>query len=270
MSNVLRHYLTRLNANHKRTTAFHPRTNGKCERLNGILKQMLRKYCSGNIHRWDDFVDTALFATRIRTHRSHGHSPFFLTYGVEPRLPGDGAPPILLDPSGSDPRIQAEFRSKRLDELGRFREAATKRAEMVSSADKERWDSKIVPQIFDVGDQVLIRLEAKYGLDLNWFGPFKVLQRNLASGIYKLSYPNGAPYQSWVHTDRLIQFTSDDVNAPFFSTRACTYTFTQRTTRTDRIVRSVLGCSWTYNILGRGRWRHQKLYERSSTDAASM
>jgi hypothetical protein len=118
--------------------------------------------------------------------------------------------------SASDPRIQADIRMKRLDELAKFREAAEKRAEMVSKEDKECWDSKIIPQIFDVGDHVLVRLEVKYGLDLNWFGPFVVIQRNLSSGIYKLTYPDGSAYISWVHTDRLTKATTNDVNAPWF------------------------------------------------------
>lgn len=138
-------------------------------------------------------MDTALFAVRIRTHRSHGQPPFFLTYGVEPHLLGDDAPPLLQDSSSSNPRIQAEVRTKRLEELGRLREAATKRAEMV-----------------------LVRLETKYGLVLNWFGPFLVFQRNLTSGLCKLIYLNGAPYQSWFHADRLLNLSRTTLNAPWF------------------------------------------------------
>lgn len=38
MNKVLRHYTQRIKTNHKFTSAFHPRTNSKCERLNGTLK----------------------------------------------------------------------------------------------------------------------------------------------------------------------------------------------------------------------------------------
>lgn len=38
MSHVLAHYLQKLHTKHKRISAFHPRTNGKYERLSGILK----------------------------------------------------------------------------------------------------------------------------------------------------------------------------------------------------------------------------------------
>lgn len=88
MSKVLRHYTKRVQVTHKLTSAFQPRTNGKCERLNGTLKQMLRKYTNGALHIWGHYLDAALFACGARTHSSTGYSPFFLTYGQDPILPG--------------------------------------------------------------------------------------------------------------------------------------------------------------------------------------
>ncbi|KAJ8651309.1 hypothetical protein O0I10_013203, partial [Lichtheimia ornata] len=55
MSRILAHYTARVGAHHLFTSAFHPRTNGKCERLNGVLKQILRKYAHGDIYPWDDY-----------------------------------------------------------------------------------------------------------------------------------------------------------------------------------------------------------------------
>lgn len=87
---------------------------------------MLRKYFNGAIHRWDDYVDPARFAARIRTHRTTGHSPFFLSYGQELLLLGDGAPPILHESYEKDIRVQAEKRVLQLERLGRLREAVTR------------------------------------------------------------------------------------------------------------------------------------------------
>lgn len=84
MSKVLSLYLGRIKTHHQLTSAFHPRSNGKCERKNGILKQMLRKYVKGNISSWDTYLKTAVFACRIRKHRTTGISPFFMVYGQEP------------------------------------------------------------------------------------------------------------------------------------------------------------------------------------------
>ena len=68
----------------------------------GVIKQILRKYVNGAIHCWDDFVNVALWASRVRVHSTTGFSPFYLAYGREPRLPGDIwrpyiTPEVLLD-----------------------------------------------------------------------------------------------------------------------------------------------------------------------------
>ncbi|KAG0181681.1 hypothetical protein DFQ28_011740 [Apophysomyces sp. BC1034] len=49
MSKVIAYYNAKINLHHKLTSAFYPRTNDKCQRLNGALKQTLRKYVNGVI-----------------------------------------------------------------------------------------------------------------------------------------------------------------------------------------------------------------------------
>ncbi|KAG1177351.1 hypothetical protein G6F36_010832 [Rhizopus arrhizus] len=68
MSKVVKQYISKIKSKHNLTSAFHPRSNGKCERLNQTFKKMLTKYVNGDIHSWDDYMDAALFACRIRKH----------------------------------------------------------------------------------------------------------------------------------------------------------------------------------------------------------
>lgn len=56
----MKEYQKRVGINHKLTSAYHPRTNSKVERFNGVIKPMLRKFTNGAIHRCDDFVHAAL------------------------------------------------------------------------------------------------------------------------------------------------------------------------------------------------------------------
>ena len=37
----------------------------------------------------------AVFACRVQKHCTMGYSPYFLVYGVEPKLPGDYLPPFI-------------------------------------------------------------------------------------------------------------------------------------------------------------------------------
>src|SRR4030095_302048 len=83
-------YLEKIKTVHKGTSPYHPRTNGKVERLNGIIGAMLGKFLLNKPTKlWDLHLDQALFACRIRTHSTTKTSPFYLLYGRHPHLLGD-------------------------------------------------------------------------------------------------------------------------------------------------------------------------------------
>lgn len=217
MSKLVKHYSERIKTTHKLTSAFHPRTNGKCERLNGILKTMLRKLVHGAIHMWDEYVDAALFATRIRKHRTAGYSPYYLVYGREPRIPGDLLRPYLIPAVANDPRTVAEHTAKELEDLGQVRAAAHKRMVIVSEYDKKRWDALVTKVDYEVGDHVLLRNEQKYGLEYNWMGPYLVVAKNEDTNVYKLMTIGGEPYQSWVHVDRLKEVKAESIEEAWYN-----------------------------------------------------
>ncbi|CAM2698498.1 unnamed protein product [Rotaria socialis] len=59
---------------------------------------MLAKYVGDNdINKWDEYIDRALFACRVRQHHATGKTPFYMVYGVEAKLPGDELIPIIND-----------------------------------------------------------------------------------------------------------------------------------------------------------------------------
>ena len=54
--------------------------NGKCERYNKILKNMLNKTVSDECRRWERFLPKCLFAYNTSKHDSSKYSPFYLMY----------------------------------------------------------------------------------------------------------------------------------------------------------------------------------------------
>ena len=69
------------------TTPYHPHCNGLCDRINGVLKAMLRKMCDEQPNDWDRYVPAVLFAYREVPQASTGFSPFELLYGRTVRAP---------------------------------------------------------------------------------------------------------------------------------------------------------------------------------------
>ena len=218
-SGLVAAYTKRVGINHKLTSAFHPRTNSKVERYNGIIKQMLRKYVNGAIHRWDDFVNAALWASRIRIHSTTGFSPFYLVYGREPRLPGDVLRPYITKQMLLDKRTVADITSRELELLGQHRAAAEFRLKAMSEVDKERWDSKIKPTSFEIGDMVLMTHEGKYGLEPSFKGPY-IITKVHPYDTYRLETIAGEPLQSLVNVQRLILAKGGKPSSPWYDPTA--------------------------------------------------
>ena len=200
---VVNQYTKRLQTEHKLTSAFHPRTNSKVERLNGVFKAMLRKYVNGALHRWDDFINAAIWSCRIRVHSTTGYSPFYLTYGREPRLPGDIMVPYIDNTTANDPRTIADFTSRELAALGQARAAAEARMRAMAKKDKQKWDAVVKKTSFEPGDLVLLTHEGRLGLEPCFKGPYIVVESFPDYGTYKLQTLAGEPLKTLVHVDRL-------------------------------------------------------------------
>lgn len=100
-----------------RTTPYHPRTNGRCERFNGILKSLLGAYIIGSAgSTWTQYLGLAVSAYRCRPLAS-GYSPCFLTFGCKPlRPPRHRAlrPGALLSPPTNSTRPRLFFDKRRV------------------------------------------------------------------------------------------------------------------------------------------------------------
>ena len=63
------------------TSAYHPQSNGLCERLNQTLQNILLKRVNENQDDWDVLLPAALFAIRTSKQKSTQYSPFQLMFG---------------------------------------------------------------------------------------------------------------------------------------------------------------------------------------------
>ena len=70
---------------HLKTSAYHPATNGKCERFNQTIIQGLRVFCEQQAN-WPDLLPTIRFAHMVTVSQTLNCSPFYALYKQEPRL----------------------------------------------------------------------------------------------------------------------------------------------------------------------------------------
>src|SRR5437773_3352095 len=204
---VVQAYLRKIATVHKGTSPYHPRTNGKVERLNGILEDIISKLLFGKPTKlWDLYLDQALFACRIRTHSTTRTSPFYLVYGRHPHLLGDPnkALPIDATPANHEERIRIMSSARQ--------EAARATYERAAKARDIR-NEIVTPHALQEGDWVLVRHEKPQKFESKWFGPYQITQRMLL-GTYRLQDPFGRELLALVHGNRLIEAqirTTDDL-----------------------------------------------------------
>ncbi|TMI79079.1 MAG: DDE-type integrase/transposase/recombinase, partial [Bacteroidetes bacterium] len=213
---VVQKYLEKIKTLHKGTSPYHPRTNGKVERLNGIIGSMLGKMLLNKPTKlWDLYVDQAIFACRIRTHTTTKTSPFFLLYGRQPHLLGDVnvALPIDADTVIHDERLKI-LESARKEAAFATYERAMK--------DKDARDDLVKPHTLEEGEWVLVRHERPLKFESKWFGPYQIVERKLL-GTYRLQDPNGRELAALVHGNRLIKAnirTADELRDLWASPKA--------------------------------------------------
>ena len=75
----------RLDVRLRKSTAFHPQTDGQTERVNQSLEQYLLQYCNYEQDNWYDLLPLAEYAYNNSATTATQMSPFFANYGFHPR-----------------------------------------------------------------------------------------------------------------------------------------------------------------------------------------
>ena len=208
---VFGNYLKKNHVKHLLSSSHHPRTNGMTERLNRVLKDMLRRYCDGLPEKWDKVLDKACFALRVRIHSVTQRSPFYLLYGRHPRLPGDEPPDNLFDFSTESGRN--EYTIRELQSLGQDRAAAFFRSQEQAKRMIEEQETREETEdgVFRPGMFVKKKNFIKQSLDYPWTGPY-IVTEILPNSLYRLMAPDGSVLSPLIHQDDLRLYSSKDTS----------------------------------------------------------
>ena len=138
-----------------RTTPYHPQCNGKAERFNRTLLQMLRTLPETAKSRWKDSLQKVVHAYNCTKNSATGFSPFYLMFGRSPRLPID----IILGNSKSNGTISySQYTTNWLAAMKEAYAIASKNAEASALRGKRNHDQqKVHSTVLCPGDRVLVR-----------------------------------------------------------------------------------------------------------------
>ena len=170
-----------------RTTAYHPQTNGQCERFNKTLIRMIGTLPVSHKQNWQEWIPTLVHAYNCSTSSVTGFSPYFLIYGRQPKLPIDIEYGVTLDESYNDCKTYADKLQHRLKWTY---EAAQKSIDKESTQFKCYYDKKYKCATLQEEDLVLIRV-VKPGTDYKIADkceqdPWIIEKKRLDSPVYEL------------------------------------------------------------------------------------
>jgi len=212
ISDTFAHLVQQLKVKHQLVAPYHPQSNGKIERFNGILGPILTKLMIGDrTVKWDEYLPAATYAARVRAQSGSRLSPFYLVYGREPLDFEIGWAEVDKRTNPSDkPTIPTH--DEDLGRLERIRtarqlhyEELLKKATSAGFIDDSRITKDDLEPKFAPGTYVLVRKpkdDTKF--TAKWFGPYKVIKAS-ALGTYVLQDDDQKVLRNLVHQGRMVQ-----------------------------------------------------------------
>ena len=144
---------------HRRTTPFHPQSNGKTERANRSIKTTLRKLINGDRARWEDELPNALWALHTNISSVTEHSLFMLNHARPMRTPVQS---MLKGREGN-----GSLEDRLTLQKAMFRQAAEATRES-RKYNRERLAKKANAGDLKEGDYVILRANEPVSLTAKW------------------------------------------------------------------------------------------------------
>jgi hypothetical protein len=162
----------RLGTNHLTTSPHHPQCNSQAEVANKTIAKYLASFCDDSTLDWELYLAPLMFSYNTSFHHSIKATPFYLTFGMEPRLPNLPTPDLprkFYSESSTDDIIP---------KLLIARNVARQNNEDASDVARTQYDLKAAPHKFLPQQLVLLDehsfLHKNQKLAPKWSGPHKI------------------------------------------------------------------------------------------------
>ncbi|KAH7724764.1 gagpol and env protein precursor [Aphelenchoides avenae] len=177
----------------KFTVGHNPRENGRTERMNGALKNILMKMSDG-VSEWDQRLLYALFFYNTSPHSTTGESPFFLLHGTDPNFPVCGSPTSVVSPYTVD---LDTYKMEIARGMKALYEVTTERIKSQAEAMKRYYDrvNEVGKTKFELFDRVFV-FNPNVPVDKDsskltppWEGPFRIVEMSENSATVRYLGP---------------------------------------------------------------------------------
>ncbi|MCO5605843.1 hypothetical protein L7F22_060027 [Adiantum nelumboides] len=183
------------------STAYHPQTDGQTERVNQVIEDVLRAYCSQKPRKWVQYLPLVEYAYNSFDHRSIGMSPFKALYGQE----------CIAPLNFSDPTIKVEVSKQMLDEIEAQTKSICKDIQAAEDRQKHYADKDRSERTFKLGNKVFLRVKPKRSnlslgkfknLSPRYCGPYEIV-KVMSDQAYKLQLPPNLKVHDVFHASLL-------------------------------------------------------------------
>jgi hypothetical protein len=175
----------------KKSTTFHPQTDGQTEVVNRTVVHLLRAYCSKHPKLWDEHLHYIQHAYNRAKHSSTQTSPFEACFGYLPKSPLDF---IFGKDIVVDGQYDIDRAEKFIEQIQSIHQVVQEQLEKSQAKYKTRHDKHRVDHSFQVGDEVWLyiskeRLKGE-GKKLKpiRYGPFKIIDK-IGNNAFRLDLP---------------------------------------------------------------------------------
>ncbi len=233
INEVIDTYNKLIGAEHRRSTGYHPQTNGKVERTNGTIKTILSKYVNMEGDDWDIYLPSGLFSYVTSVQSSSKMSPFEIMFGRKAQLPYE-ASVMVQEVQGEETAEEEEdglmksgmVKLKDMDEITQDEKdkiigAITANRKEIQEKVKENMDAAQVKQkaAYDKKNKITERMREKvktgiYTMLVNKkrgqkfgslpnTGPYIIAQVDYTKHIVQVQHMEDANDKKWVNMAQL-------------------------------------------------------------------
>ena len=212
ISTLLQEVNRLLEVKHKRTTAYHPATNGQSERIIKVIKYCLAQTVNSTHTDWDQQLPFIRMAINQSWHATTNSSSALLWFDQQMMTPTRMLLPGKKEPMAREGVYPAMMEQKMTDMWS----ATRAYMKIAKGAQKFYYDHKVVAATIDVGDRVYKYVPSgKPGLATKlvrkWIGPYIVVRKaEEVAWIQSIQKPHREPES--VHLNMLKKYLG--VNVP--------------------------------------------------------